>query len=83
MAITKELETITTVLADGQLQVLTVTHIVEDGVRLSSSNHRKVIDVGDDTSNEDQMVKDIAASAHTPARVAARATAKANANANI
>ena len=80
--LTKETETITTVLADGQLQVLTVTHIVEDGVRLSSSNHRKVIDVGDDVTNEDQLTKDIAGSVHTPERANARAAARAANNPN-
>ena len=75
MALTKETVTDASVLADGQLQVRTATIIMEDGVELSKSYHRKVIDVGDDTTGEDQMVIDIAASVHTPARIAARAAA--------
>ena len=77
MALTKEYETTTTVLPDGQLQVRTATLIMEDGVELSKSYHRKVLDVGDDASNEPQIVKDIAAKIHNAARRTARATAKA------
>ena len=80
MALTKETETQTTVLPDGQLQVRTATIIMEDGVELSKSYHRKVIDVGEDVTGEDQIVQDIASNMHTPARIAARAAAKANAN---
>ena len=74
--LTKEYETQTTVLPDGQLQIRTATLIMEDGVELSKSYHRKVIDVGDDASGEDQMVQDIASSIHTSARISARAAVR-------
>lgn len=81
--LTKELETQVTVLGDGQLQQLVITIIKEDGKELSRSYHRKVIDVGDDVSGEDNLTKDIAKSVHTQARINARAQSKANANAPI
>lgn len=77
MALTKEYKTTTTVLPDGQLHIKTLTLILEDGVVISSSNHRKVLDVGDDASGEDQIVQDIATKLHTPARMSARASVKA------
>lgn len=76
MALTKEIETQVTVLPDGQLQVRTATIVMEDGVELSRTYHRKVVDVGDDVTEEDDMVKEIAGSVHTPARIAARAAKK-------
>ncbi len=55
------------VLPMGQIQVRTDTIIEEDGVELSRSYHRHVCEPDADTSNEDQRVKDIANTAHTPA----------------
>ena len=63
----------TEVLKDGQIQVKTVTTI--NGV---SSNHRHVVDVGDDCTNECAAVKRIAKREHTPARIRARKEAKRN-----
>ena len=74
MALTKETEAYTTVLPDGRLAVKTVTHIMENGEVISSSNHRKVIEVGADTSGEAQIVQDIAAKIHNAPRKAARAS---------
>jgi hypothetical protein len=58
------------VLEDGQIQVRTATRIVEDGVVISTSFHRKVVAPGDDVSSEDVKVKSIAGAIHTPAAVA-------------
>lgn len=77
MPITKEISHDCQVLEDGQLQVRQITRIMEDGVELSKQYHRHVVDVGDDVTNESQLVKDIAQGVHTPARVSARANAKA------
>ena len=60
------------VLEDGQMQIRTATRVLEDGVVLSQSYHRKVLEVGADTTNEDQLVKDVAKDMHTPERIAAR-----------
>ena len=83
MALTKEFETKLEVLSNGVIQQRLTTIILEDGVELSRSHHRKVIDVGDDVSQEDELTKSVAASVHTPERIAARAAAKANENAPI
>jgi hypothetical protein len=64
----KEIETQVTVLADGQLNVLTITKIIEDGIEISRANHRKVIAPNEDTSKEDVLVQDIAQGVHTKAR---------------
>lgn len=77
MALTKEVKTSGEFREDGQIQVRTRTVILEDGVEISSSNHRHVVDVGDDVSGEDQMIQDIASGLHTPARRSARAAVKA------
>lgn len=81
--LTKETEVQITVLPDGRLQQRVATIIMEDGVELSRSYHRKVIDVGDDVSGEDDLTKDIANGVHTQARVNARAEARANENSPI
>lgn len=81
--LTKETEVQITVLPDGQLQQRVATIIKENGVELSRSYHRKVIDVGDDVSGEDQLTKDIAKGVFTNARANARAQARANENAPI
>lgn len=83
MALTKEYETKLEVLPDGQIQQRVATIILEDGVELSRSYHRKVIDLDDDVSAEDELTKSVAQAVHTPQRVAARAQAKANENAPI
>ena len=55
------------VLPMGQIQVRTDTIIERDGVELSKSYHRHVVEPGRDYSNEDQRVKDVANTVHTPA----------------
>ncbi len=53
------------VLPMGQIQVRTDTIIERDGVELSKSYHRHVVEPDSDTSNEDQRVKDVANTVHT------------------
>jgi len=48
------------------VQVRTATIIMEDGVQLSSSYHRHVVQAGDDYSNESPEVQAICAAVHTP-----------------
>lgn len=74
--LTEETETQCWVKPDGQIEVLTKTWILRDGERISSTNHRHVVDVGDDVTNEDILIRDVAQNLHTPARVAARALNK-------
>jgi len=68
MALTKKVEIGSIeVLPMGQIQVRQDTVIEEDGVELSKSYHRHVIEPDADISNEDQRVKDIANTVHTQA----------------
>jgi len=68
MAITKRTEIGSMeVLPMGQIQIRTDTIIEEDGVELSRKYHRHVVEPDSDTSNEDQRVKDVANTVHTPA----------------
>ncbi len=67
MAITKE--TVVDkceVLGDyKQLQVRTATRIKEDGVLLSETYHRHVVEPGDDLSGEDALVRSVGGAVHT------------------
>ena len=56
-----------TVLPMGQIQVRTDTIIERDGNEISRAYHRHVVEPDADTSNEDQRVKDVANTVHTPA----------------
>ena len=76
MALTKEISHDCSVLEDGQIQARTITRIMEDGVEISKTYHRHVIDVGDDLTNEVGLHKEIAEKVHTPARKAARQAAR-------
>jgi hypothetical protein len=68
MALTEKIEIGSIeVLPMGQIQVRTDTIIERDGVELSKSYHRHVVEPDSDTSNEDQRVKDVANAVHTPA----------------
>ena len=55
------------VLPTGQIQVRVDTVIERDGEEISRTYHRHVVNPDADTSNEDQRVKDIANTVHTPA----------------
>ena len=70
MALTKEVYFTQSITELGHVQVLRVTRILEDDVELAKSNHRHVVDPGDDVSNEDEQTKLIAGVVHTPACVA-------------
>ena len=64
MALTKEVGQQVTILEDGQLQVKEVTKIIEDGVLISSANHRRVVAPGDNTTAETGHVKKAADAFH-------------------
>ena len=73
MAITKEIVVDKCeVLGDyKQLQVRTATRIKEDGVLLSETYHRHVVEPGDDLSGEDALVQSIGGLVHTSAVITA------------
>ncbi len=80
MAITKQVETSQmTVLSDGQIHVQEKTTIFEDGVELSHSFHREVLDPATDAGGVDSRGKPrdprvlaMVAHVHTPAVKQAR-----------
>lgn len=53
------------VLEMGQVQVRRATIVAEDGVELSRSFHRHVLEPGDDTTGEDDRVAAVAAATWT------------------
>lgn len=55
----------------NHVQVRTSTRVMEDGVKLSESYHRKVISPGDDYSQEDAKVQTVCTAVHTPEVIAA------------
>ncbi len=59
------------VVENGSVQVRTATRIMEDGLQLSSSYHRKVVCPSDDYSGEDARVQAICAVTHTAEVIAA------------
>jgi hypothetical protein len=73
MAITKrvEIDRIEVVGASRHIQIRTATIIEEDGNELSRSFFRHVVSPGDDTSEEDIRVRNIAAIEHTDEIIAA------------
>ena len=77
MAFTKQITHDCQVLEDGQIQVRQITRVFEDGVELSKTYHRHVCDVGDDLTDQPQIVKDVAKNLHSPARIATRKAFKA------
>jgi len=77
MAITKQVSYAGEFLEDGQIQVKEITRLMENGEEVGKNYRRHVVDVGDDVTNEPQIVKDIASGLHTPARLSARNAVKA------
>jgi hypothetical protein len=59
------------VLEKGQIQVRTVTRIVEDGEVISSNYHRHVLNPADDLTGQDAKVVAIAQATWTPEVIAA------------
>ena len=55
---------------EGDMSIRTVTRIIEDGIVIGESFHRKVVEVGDNVNQEAAMVKAIAGAVHTPERIA-------------
>jgi hypothetical protein len=69
------------ILADGTMQIRTATVIERDGVEISRSYHRHVIQPDADPADQSTKVKAIAASVWTDAVKTAFAAAKAERNA--
>ena len=65
------------VLEDGQIQVQRADRVLKDGVLISETLHRHVIEPDQDITNEDERVQAVAASLWTEAVIAAYIAAKA------
>ena len=76
MPITKRNEVTQTIDPQGNINVLTVTIIEEDGVELARTNHRTVLAPGDSTAGKPAEVAAVAAAVWTPQKVAAARAAK-------
>ena len=72
MPITKRNEVTQTIDPQGNINVLTVTIIEEDGAEIARSNHRKVLAPGDSTSGNTAEVIAVAAAVWTPEKIAAK-----------
>jgi hypothetical protein len=67
MALTeKTITDLIEVLSTGHLQVREASIIEKDGVVIAKTFHRFVITPGDDISDKEQKIKDIAAAVWTP-----------------
>lgn len=71
MPITKRTEVSQTIDPQGNISVLTVTIIEEDGVELARNNQRAVLAPGDSTSGKPSEVVAVAAAVWTPQKVSA------------
>lgn len=80
MALTEKTEQQLEILPNGMIQVRDARIIMDDGIEISKTYHRKVIDVEDDITNESQRIKDISANIWTQEVIDARIAEKAAAN---
>jgi len=81
MALTERAEQKLEILPNGIIQVQDIRIIMDEGVEISRSHHRKVIDVDDDIINESPRIKAIAPQIWTAQIKAARISEKAAAQA--
>lgn len=70
--LTEKTEQLIEILPNGVIQVRNTRIIMDNGVEISRSYHRKVIDVEDDVSNESDRIQAIAPQIRTPQVIAGR-----------
>ncbi len=76
MALEKKVEEHLEILPNGNIQIKTVTKILDDGVVIASTNHRSVCEPGDVVLDKSARVKDIAPVIWKPEVIAAHKAAK-------
>lgn len=81
MALTEKTEQQIEILANGVIQVRDARIIMDNGVEISKSYSRRVIDVDEDVTNESARLKAVAPQVWTPQVKAARVAEKAAAQA--
>ncbi len=69
MALTEKKEYKYEILPNGSIQEREKTLIMRDGVVIADTNHRRVIEAGDDVSMERAELQGLAGVVHTPERV--------------
>ncbi len=77
MALEKQVEEHLEILPNGNIQIKTVTKILDDGVVIASTNHRSVCEPGDVVLDKSARVKDIAPVIWKPEVIAAHQAEKA------
>jgi len=77
MVLTEKMEQRIEILPNGVIQVRDERIIMDDGVEISRTFHRKVIDVDDNVTNESPRIKAIAPQIWTAEIKAARISEKA------
>jgi hypothetical protein len=77
MALEKQVEEHLEILPNGNIQIKTVTKIIDDGVVIATNNHRSVCEPGDVVLDKSERVKDIATVLWKPEVIAAHQAEKA------
>jgi len=77
MALTKEVEYKYEILPSGDIQEREKTLILEDGVVIADTNHRRVISPGADLNDESADVKALGKLFHTAEKIAAKTAREA------
>jgi len=77
MALTEKTEQKLEILPNGIIQVQDIRVIMDNGVEISRTFHRKVIDVDESVANESARIKSIASQIWTAEVKAARISEKA------
>lgn len=75
--IEKQVEEHLEILPNGNIQIKTVTKIIDDGVVIASTNHRSICEPGDVVLDKSDRVKDIATVIWKPEVIAAHQAEKA------
>lgn len=76
----KQVEEHLEILPNGNIQIKTVTKIIDDGVVIASTNHRSVCEPGDVVVDKSARVQDVATVIWKPEVIAAAKAAKQAAN---
>lgn len=80
MALEKQIEEHLEILPNGNIQIKTVTKILDNGVIIATNNHRSVCEPGDVVLDKSARVQDVATALWKPEVIAAHQAAKQAAN---
>lgn len=77
MPLEKQVEEHLEILPNGNIQIKTVTKVLDDGVVIATTNHRSICEPGDVVIDKSDRVKDIATVIWKPEVIAAHQAEKA------